>query len=490
MALQMKQALRQTQQLVMTPQLQQAIKLLQYNHLEMVEVLEQELRENPVLEVTSDDESLAGEQALDRNDLQALEDSTREVDNPNAELLEAAWEQYLEDYGGAKAPVDRDGVDRSPIENVSRSNLTLFRYLLEQLRLSALEELERKIALEIIGNLSEDGYLDLDLDQLAASFAVDKKEVLRVLECVQRFDPPGVAARDLRECMSLQARSLEPADDPIHQLAVSIIEDAFDLFERGKPDKVARRLKRSLEAVEEAYGVIAKLDPKPGRSFSNTDVAYVVPDIFVFKVGNEYTVSLNDDGLPRVRISRLYHNQLAGVLAHRTAKDYLQEKMRGATWLIRSIHQRQKTIQRVTRSIVRFQREFFDKGIDFLKPLVLKDVAADVALHESTVSRVTANKYVQTPRGIFELKYFFNSGIPHGEDSIASESVKNQIWRIIKNEDPSRPASDQQIVQELAAYEIRIARRTVAKYRELMGIPPSSKRKKRFRSSGSEVTIR
>ncbi len=328
MALQMRTTLRQTQQLVMTPQLQQAIKLLQYNHMEMVEVLEHELRENPLLEVSFDDEPLSNEQAPDRNDLQALEDLTREAENPKAALLEAAWEQYLEDYGGSRKPVDRDGFGRSPLENLSRSSQNLFRYLLEQLRLSSLEEADRRVALEIIGNISEDGYLDVDLDQLAVSFAVDEKEVLRVLEHVQQFDPPGIAARNLRECLSLQARYLEPPEDPLHQLAVRIIEEAFDLFEHGKPEKIARRLKRPLEEIEQAYQVIATLDPKPGRYFSNTDTAYIVPDIFVFKVGNEYTVALNDDGLPRVRISPLYHNQTSGGLAHLTAKDYLQEKIR------------------------------------------------------------------------------------------------------------------------------------------------------------------
>jgi len=222
------------------------------------------------------------------------------------------------------------------------------------------------------------------------------------------------------------------------------------------------------------------LNPKPGSLYGNSDTIYVVPDLYVLKIGNDYTVVLNDDGLPRLRISSFYQRQLQTRSAHGATRDYIQEKMRGAMWLIKSIHQRQRTIYKVTRSILKFQREFFDKGIDYLKPLILKDVADDIEMHESTISRVTTNKYVHTPRGIFELKYFFNSGLPQGGDSIASESVKNQIARIVKQEDPKKPVSDKQIVEQLAGTGIDIARRTVAKYRELLGIPPSSKRKKKF----------
>jgi RNA polymerase sigma-54 factor len=293
---------------------------------------------------------------------------------------------------------------------------------------------------------------------------------------VQDFDPPGVGARDLRECLLIQARPL----DPPAPLAVRILEEAFDLFLTGKLDKVARKLKVPRDEVEKASRLIASLEPKPGRPLVGQETRYVVPDIFVFKVGDDYSIVLNDDGFPRLRISPFYQRQLHAEVPHQVAKDYIQEKMRGALWLMKSIHQRQRTIYKVTRSILNFQREFFDKGIDYLKPLVLKDVAADVEMHESTISRVTANKYVHTPRGIFELKYFFNSGIPHGSDSIASESVKNQILRIIKHEDPKHPVSDKEIVRELAHSKIEIARRTVAKYREAMGIPPSSKRKKKF----------
>ena len=263
-------------------------------------------------------------------------------------------------------------------------------------------------------------------------------------------------------------------------LVVQILEEAFEPFEHGKLDVVARKLKVSLDEVKEAANIIATLNPRPGGSFLGPDTIYVVPDIFILKVGNDYSVVLNDDGLPRLRISSFYQKELHAGGSASMAKDYIHEKMRAAAWLIKSIHQRQRTIYKVTLSIVKFQRDFFDKGIDYLRPLILRDVANDIEMHESTVSRVTTNKYVHTPRGIFELKYFFNSGIRHGSESIASESVKNLILRIVKGENRKRPASDKQIVEELARGQIHIARRTVAKYRDLLGIPPSSERRQKF----------
>jgi RNA polymerase sigma-54 factor len=305
---------------------------------------------------------------------------------------------------------------------------------------------------------------------------VEFGDVERVLYEVQKFDPPGIAARNLQECLVIQARSLEPFQPLVERLLCEV----FDLFERGLLDQIARKFKVSLEEVKEAAKVVSSLDPRPGRAFVNNDTIHVVPDIYIVKVGNDYSISLNDDGLPRLRISSFYQKELHSNNCSQGTKDYIQEKMRGAMWLIKSIHQRQRTIYKVTQSIIKFQREFFDKGIDYLRPLILKDVADDIEMHESTISRVTTNKYVHTPRGIFELKYFFNAGIPQGQDAIASESVKNHILRIVRTEDSKKPASDHQIVEELARSQIHIARRTVAKYREMLGIPPSSKRKKRF----------
>ena len=263
-------------------------------------------------------------------------------------------------------------------------------------------------------------------------------------------------------------------------MAIRILEEEFDLLQSRKIEILARKIKATMDDTQIAVHLISTLNPKPGQIFGGSDTVYIAPDIFIFKVGNDYSIVLNDDGLPRLRINSLFQKELHNGSSSSSTKDYLQEKMRGAMWLIKSIHQRQRTIYKTTQSILKFQREFFDKGIDYLKPLVLKDVADDIEMHESTISRVTSNKYVHTPRGIFELKFFFNSGIKHGTDEIASESVKNQILRIVRSENPKTPVSDKQIVEELAKSDITIARRTVAKYREMLGIAPSSKRKKKF----------
>ncbi len=476
MALQIRQNLRQTQQLVMTPQLRQAIKLLQYNHQDMITALEAEIRENPFLEDVPLDEPFAEAEAPNRNDLKALEDEVKEPKLPEIDSLGSDWESYLESYGGDYAPVDRDYSERPPLENMVSYEHNLFDHLLEQLQLSRIEGDDRRIALELIGNVDENGYLDWELEEVARNLKMDVSDVERVLGKVQEFDPTGIAARDVRECLLLQAR----AADPPNELVVRILEEAFDLFRKDRFKAVAGKLKTPLEEVNRACEIITSFDPKPGRAFLNRYTNYVIPDIYIIKVGGDYSILLNDDGLPRLRVSSFYRRQMRNAVSHPGAKNYIQEKMRGAMWLIKSVHQRQRTIYRVAKSILKFQRDFFDKGIDYLKPMVLRDVAEDIEMHESTISRVTANKYMHTPRGIFELKYFFNSGLRHGNDTIASESVKNHILGIIKQEDPQKPASDQQIVDELGKSRIHIARRTVAKYREVLGIPPSSKRKKKY----------
>lgn len=475
MALEIKQQLRQTQQLAMTPQLQQAIKLLQYNHLDMLNAIEAELRENPILEVSDDDEVSNSDSPI-RNDLDALQDMAREPDTTLSDVFDIAWENYLENYGGDQNRNVADVPDRMPLENIRSTNFNLFQHLLEQLRLGNLEDSDRAIGLEIIGNLNEDGYLEIDLSQIASDRGIEVSEVERVLTEIQRFEPLGVAARDLRECLLIQAMELYPADD----LTVRILQDHFDLFRKGNVVGLVRQLKAPSNKVKEAIKAIASLNPKPGRLYNNSDTIYVVPDIYIVKSGNDYSIIVNDEDIPTLKISPLYQKELHSGDCSPVTKEYIHEKIRGALWLMKCIHQRQRTIYKVTESILKFQRDFFDKGIDYLKPLILKDVAEDIGMHESTVSRVTSNKFVHTPRGIFELKYFFNAGIPKGQDSISSESVKNHIMRIVKNEDPAKPVSDQDIVEQLKRSQIHIARRTVAKYRELLGIPSSSRRRKRF----------
>ncbi|MFH0958344.1 MAG: RNA polymerase factor sigma-54 [Pseudomonadota bacterium] len=476
MVLQIKQQLRQVQQLVMTPQLQQAIKLLQYNHLEMLEAVEQELKENPALELSNYDEPFTDKESPSRDDLKSLEDATTETANPASEALASDWDNYLENYTGDYSRPSRDYSDRPSFENFVSYKNNLFRYLVEQLRLSRIDGEDRRIALEIIGNLNDDGYLDVSLLDLANGLEFPVERIESVLEKVQDFEPVGIGARDLRECLLIQARALEQPNE----LAVRILEEAFDILKSGKIEYLSRKIKASLHNTQSAVHLISKLNTKPGRILGAFDTVYVAPDIFIFKSGNDYSIILNDDGLPLLKINSIFQKALHNGSSSSSTRDYLQEKIRNAIWLIKSIHQRQRTIYKTTQSILKFQREFFDKGIDYLRPLVLKDVADDIEMHESTVSRVTSNKYVHTPRGIFELKFFFNSGIKHGADEIASESVKNHILRIVRSEDHKKPVSDKQIVEELAKTDITIARRTVAKYRDMLGIPPSSKRKKKF----------
>jgi len=308
--------------------------------------------------------------------------------------------------------------------------------------------------------------------------ACDPARVARVLAAVQEFDPPGVASRNLQECLLKQVKLLGMEDD----LVGVVLRDHLNDLENRRYQAVARCLQVPLEEIFGAAKFISGLDPRPGSPFGQEDVHYIIPDIFVYRIDNEYVVVLNDEGLPNLRINAFYRNALSGAAnLDDKAGEYIQEKMRGALWLIKSIHQRQRTIYRVTKSIVKYQRDFFDRGVAHLKPLVLRDVAEDIEMHESTVSRVTTNKYVQTPQGLFELKYFFNSGINTTEgDSVASESVKSKIKEIIAEENSRKPYSDQKIVELLHAEGIDIARRTVTKYREMLGLGSSTQRKRLF----------
>jgi RNA polymerase sigma-54 factor len=298
--------------------------------------------------------------------------------------------------------------------------------------------------------------------------------VEQVLGRVQEFDPQGVAARDLQECLLIQARHVGADDD----LVLGIISKHLHNLEKHNYAAIAKDLNQPLEEVYEATKVVLAFDPKPGRAYTDEESNYITPDVHIQKVGDKYFVVANDDGLPKLKISDFYRIALS---KGAKAREYIQERLRSAQWLIRSIQQRQRTIVRVTESILRFQREFFEKGSAYLKPLILRDVADDIGMHESTVSRVTTNKYVHTPQGIFELKYFFNSGITRSDgDDLASEAVKLKIRQIVANEDPKHPHSDQKIVELLLEQNIEIARRTVAKYREQLRIQPSSKRKQVF----------
>lgn len=479
MALELKQAPKLTQQLVITPQLQQAIRLLQLTRLELVELINQEMRENPLLEEAEFEEGEDQEEPLrEEEDTSLNAEHTIEVKGEGEGSDEFDWESYLENYN-LTPPVklkDQDGEDRPPIENLLTKRTTLFDHLYWQLQLTRLSEEEEKAGLWIIGNLDDDGYLKVPLEEVSAETGVPISSVVSVLRKIQQFDPVGVGARDLRECLLIQLEQLS-IRDPI---AEKIISEHLSLLKNRNYPAIAKKLGVSLERVTRAASLIFKLDPKPGRAFGGEIVQEIIPDVYVYKVEGEYVISLNDEGIPKLRINPYYRRLLSeGRHSLQEERKYLQEKMRSALWLIRSIDQRQRTIYKVAKSIVKFQKDFLDHGIQFLKPLVLRDVAEDIQMHESTISRVTHNKYMHTPQGIYELKFFFNTGIPSTQgEALASETVKNLLREIIAKEDPRKPYSDEKLVQILKGMNIHIARRTVSKYREMLKILPSNERRR------------
>jgi len=348
-------------------------------------------------------------------------------------------------------------------------------HLLWQFLMTKPNREDEQIASQIIGNLNKDGYLEVSVDEIVAAQNTPAEHVERVLALLQTFDPIGVCARDLRECLLIQARYLG-VDNTI---VTEIISNHLPNLEKKNYKAICRALKVSMDEVVSAVSVIRAMEPRPGRQFSDENPQYITPDIYVYKMDNDFVVVLNDDGMPKLRVNSLFKRSVSrGRRITNDAEDYIHDKMRSAAWLIKSIHQRQKTIYKVMESILRFQRGFFEKGIAHLKPMVLRDVAQDIGMHESTISRVTTNKYAYTPQGIFELKYFFNSSIKRDEGgAIASASVMEKIRQIIASEDPKRPHSDDKIAQMLKRENIHIARRTVAKYREMMRVLPSNKRK-------------
>jgi RNA polymerase sigma-54 factor len=501
MALELKQHLKMTQQLVMTPQLQQAIKLLQLSRMELVDLIRTEVTENPLLEGADepDEEPVqSGESPAETADHEAKPEPKEADKSPEVKGEEGAneidWDQYLDHYQlqGHTAPSNRGLSDEElpGAESTLTKKADLVDHLTWQIRLSNFTREEETVALLVVGNLDDDGYFKMPAVEGESDDATPRDPLVRVsfeagvglefaesvLHKVQALDPVGVAARDLRECLLLQVKHLN-ADTPE---IVAIIERHLKHLESKNYGAIAKDLKIPIEEVVKAVKVISRLEPKPGRAFSGEEPQYITPDVYVYKMGDKYVTVLNDDGLSKLRISGMYRAALKNGQAG-AAKEYIQDKLRSAVWLIRSIHQRQRTIYKVTESIVKFQRDFLDKGIAHLKPLILRDVAEDIGMHESTVSRVTTNKYVHTPQGIYELKFFFNSAINKtGGDEIASEAVKNHIKLIVSAEDTKHPHSDQKIVEILRGQGIEIARRTVAKYREVLGILPSSKRKKYF----------
>ncbi|OQX25512.1 MAG: RNA polymerase sigma-54 factor [Desulfobacteraceae bacterium IS3] len=477
MSIEIKQQLKLSQQLIMTPQLQQAIKLLQMTRLELINMISQELEENPALEEV--------QEFAEEEHSPELPEIIPETVPAEKEVVieekihdEIDWSNYIDEYNspGKNLSFENEEKETLKFESFISHKESLSEHLLWQLLMTSPTEEEKKIGSLIIGNLNANGYLDISAEELAKTGEVSRKKVEKVLFLLKTFDPVGVCARDLKECLLIQARHFGVCNSVITE----IIENHLNHLENKNYNAICKAMKADMNDVLLAVNVIKGLEPRPGRQFSDEELHYIEPDIYIYRVEDDFMIILNDDGMPRLRINSLYHDMTNKLReGGAAAKEYMQEKLRSATWLIKSIQQRQKTVYKVMESILKFQRDFFEKGLGYLRPLVLRDVAEDISMHESTISRVTTNKYVYTPQGLFELKYFFNSSVSctDGGNAVAASTVHEKIRRIIESEDPGKPYSDDRIASLLEEMNISIARRTVAKYREMLRILPSNKRR-------------
>ena len=479
----------------MTPSLQQAIKLLQMTRLELQGALTQELVENPVLEEreeeneeegagSSDDElvpTASASDSLDKAEAAPKEDDFGSLSDID---LDAYFRDYWESSSLPRSYEEREAV---PIENRVTREDDLYDHLRWQLRMSETDSATREIGELVIGNLDENGFLKASIEEIVVLAGGDGRSLVsfeaveKALRFVQSFDPPGIACPSLRESLLLQLTAL--GEEPDSHASI-IVRDHWELFLKRQFAALAKILEVPLRELEPVVETISSLETHPGRRFSSERTLYVEPDVAIAKIGDDYVIQLNDDGLPRLRISRRYRDFLRQWKLEKSeteAQQYVREKMRSAMWLIKCLDQRQKTIYKVADSIIRQQRDFLDRGIDYLRPMVLRDVADDIGMHESTVSRVVSNKYIHTPRGLFPMKFFFHSGIDrdYGED-ISSLTVKRKIKQMIEAEEPKRPLSDSELMRILNREGIHIARRTVAKYRDELRVPSSTDRKQIF----------
>ncbi len=475
MALELRQQLKLAQQLVMTPQLQQAIKLLQLSRLELVETVQQELLENPFLEEGFEDN-------FDTEGAELRNTSNEEQVYDKELAKEADWEDYLGEFASTPRNLQPREFeahdDLSPFEARYAEKPSLEGHLLWQLRLSSLSDVQKEVGEIIIGNLSSSGYLQASIEDMAQMIDVAENDIEEVLQAVQFFDPVGVAARNASECLMIQLRNLNYDRDPI---LVALVTEHLEDLEAKRYKPLLRKYQIDLEDLREYLDIIQSLEPLPGASFGGSDPTFISPDVFVYKYGDDFVIILNDDGLPHLQLSTILQDDGFERMPE-AEKEYCSEKMRAASWLIKSLYQRQRTLYKVVESIIKYQRPFFEQGVTQLAPLILKDIADDITMHESTVSRITTNKYVATPHGTFELKFFFNSALELDDGSqVGSESVKALIKKFIGEEDSKNPLSDERIGEMLKEHlKVNIARRTVAKYRTAMDIASSSKRKEHF----------
>lgn len=485
MAVKLSQSMKQTQGMMITPQLQQAIKMLTLTHLEMTNVIAKEMTENPMLEELDPNESLGPSD----NKLEKIENDNAEAkaenfdETPIFEKDDFDWGKYLDHFNSnsaqsAPSMASRDPDEQFNYENIVSGSKDLKDHLLEQIGVESYPDFVLTIADAIVNNLNPSGYLEVKKEEIIKELDVSEEEFEETLEIILRLDPIGCGSSSLEECLINQARIFGYHSDLLEDLILNHMQR----IKNKQFDKIAEETGREKEIVMSAIELLKELNPRPGLSIAGEETQFVVPDIFIQKVGKEFVVQVNDDGIPRLKINQLYQKMLNNAnLGDDEAKNYFQEKMKSAFWLLKSIQNRQKTIHKVAKCIVSRQQEFFHKGALFLKPMILKDIADEIGMHESTVSRVTNNKYMHTPIGVFELKYFFNAGLggKAGGVDISNEALKIKLKKIIESENPLKPFSDQKLSTLLSKDDIKVARRTVAKYREILGIESSSKRKKR-----------
>ena len=481
MALEGRLELKLSQKLVLTPQLQMAIKLLQMPQLELSQTLTQELVENPFLEELTE---VSSKEEMTKEERESAEppDDSGERDDSEIPLEKLMGYSSTDDYFDERSYDGRDlgyftpgNVTQPSFEYFLTTSPDLFDHLIWQLRLSKEDEVVRSIGEIIIGNIDENGYLKVTNEEIAEVANADMATVERAVRLVQSFDPPGIAARDIRECLRLQLGALHLEGTLVENLVTKNLE----LIGKRKYPQLAKIYNVPVDDIMVAIKIIEGLDPKPGSNFSSSAVNYITPDVYIIKTDSGYQIVLNDEGLPRLRISSYYQR----LLSHKSAipkedRQFLEDKLRSAVWLMKSLDQRNKTIYRVTECILNFQKDFFDKGVNFLKPLNLKDIATELGLHESTISRVTSNKYLSCPRGIYGFRFFFSNAIPSDSGEISATTVKEMVKKIIAEEDSAKPLSDMCIVDIFKSQNINIARRTIAKYREELKIPSQSQRKR------------
>lgn len=457
--------LSQTQKLIMTPELRQAIQILQFNNVELTDYINKQLEVNPFLESVDNksDESSSNDEPV-----------TESKENEEVDWRELA-ERY-DDLSYKAYERNTDNESKQSFESYTSKKLSLKDHLMVQLGMTVKSNKEKRIGEFIIESLDNKGYLGCSLQDIGLLINEDVIEVERVLRLIQTFDPVGIGARSLSECLMIQLKEKGIQDKNAYIIAERYLEE----IATNKIQKIAKDLHITVNRVQSICDIIKMLEPKPSRGFivDSDNIRYIVPDVTIEKINNEYIIIVNDSYLPTLTISNYYKNMIGG-LDDKEASKFLSDKLNSSMWLIKSIEQRRMTLYKVVDSILKYQRKFFDEGKTSLKPLVLKDVADDIGVHESTVSRATNGKYVQTPRGLFELKYFFASSLSESDGSgVSSTSVKSTIQKLIDEENSQKPLSDQKIAEKLNDKGINISRRTVAKYRDEMRIPSSSMRRR------------